>query len=125
MMYTNKQLAQVIVEASENNDVSKVSKGIIELLSDQGELHRMVDVISEIENVWKDKYGIGTIIIESAEKISDELRSTLEKISKGAEVQEKINKGLIGGAKLRIDDKVIDGSIQGHLKQLKRTLQES
>lgn len=125
MIYTNRQLAQAIIETSENNSVSKVSNSIIQLLSEHGELYRMQDIISEIENAWRDRYGIGTISIESTEKISDELRKKIYSIAKGAEIHEKINKDLIGGVKLKIDDKVIDGSIQGHLKQLKRTLQES
>ena len=65
---------------------------------------------------------MATIQVNSAHALSAEALSAIEKIAKGADVTTKVESELIGGAVIRLDDKIIDGSMAGSLKKLTRSL---
>ncbi len=124
MTYTTKQLASVVIDMVEDgkSDVGEVADGLVRLLAEQNDLKRMHDIDRAIEQVWKERFGVATLTIETAHPISVTLKKQLEKISKGAELREVVNADLIGGARLTIDDRVIDGTVSGTLEQLRTTL---
>lgn len=135
MRYTTKQLASVVIDlvdggksglkagsGSAGSDVSEVADGLVRLLSEQNDLKRMHDIDRAIEQVWKERFGVATLTIETAHPISAALKKQIEKLANGAEVREVVSAELIGGAKLTIDDRVIDGTVTGTLEQLRTTL---
>ena len=71
-----------------------------------------------MDAVWAKKFGAATIHVSTAYPLEKDVKTKLEKIAQGAEIQETVDKELIGGAKLRVDEKIIDGSVKGHLDQL-------
>ncbi len=124
MRYSAKQLASVLIDEIDQKkvDVKKVADGLIRLLSDRHELKRVDDVIRAIDQIWRERYGAATITIETSHPISATLRKQLSGIAKGAEVREQVDEELIGGVRIRIDDRVIDGSVAGQMESLKQAL---
>jgi len=127
MKVTDKQLANALVDLIESSKRSKqeVTDGFVAWLAQRSELKRIQNIIRAVDSVWIERKGVATVSIESSHKLSEKLRTSLKKIAKGAEVKESIDEDLIGGAKIRIDNRIIDGSIKGHLAQLTKTLSES
>ncbi len=124
MRYTPKQLATALVETVEKDKTSaqKAAEEVIAILASQQELSRVRDVMQMVEQVWKQRYGAATITIDSAHPLNAHARKKIESLSHGAEIKEEIDATLIGGARVRIDDRIIDASISGQLNQLKSLL---
>ena len=128
MKGSEKILANAFVETAESldgNGLKQAATDLIELLASRKELHRVHALIDAIESVWAERYGASTITIETAYPLTEAIRKQLSEIAKGAEIKESVDRKIIGGARLRVDETIIDGSIQGHLNQLGRTLQEA
>jgi len=127
MKLTSKQLADVFISSLEGKgkgDLAKAAEGFIKLLAQRQELFRVHDIIRQIDSVWKEKFGAANISVETAYPLSNEVVSSLTKAAKGATIHTKVNKELIGGAKIRIDDRLIDGTVAGRLMALKETLSQ-
>lgn len=124
MKYTTKQLASVVIDLieQEKRDVTEVTDGLVQLLSEQHDLKRMHDLDRAIEQIWKERNGVATLTIETAHPLSSALKKKLEQLAKGAELREIVSPELIGGARLTIDDRVIDGTVTTTLDQLRTTL---
>ena len=123
MTLSPKQLAEVVVgSADKGTKATEIVQWLIKHLAEEQALDKMTEVLRAIDDVWKDRYGAANITVETAYPISEELRKVLNSIAKGASVNEKVDESLIGGAKLRIDDKIIDGTISGTLNSLKQRL---
>lgn len=128
MKRTQQQLTRVLIDSLDGatkSQVEAVATEFVSLLASRGELHRVRQVIEAVEGVWREKYGAATITIETAHKISEVLRKKLESLAPGAQLKERIRPELIGGAKLRIDEVIIEGSIQGHLSRLNQALRNA
>lgn len=124
MRYTPKQLARALIETCEQKgvDIDKAADGVVALLAQQRELARVRDVMEAVEHVWKQKYGAATVTIQTAHPLTAALHRKIEEAAAGAEVRSSVNQQLIGGARVRVDDRIIDGSITGKLEQLKSVL---
>ena len=126
MKKTETQLACTLVDQLDGADektVKAVAQDLVQALAERRETHRVRGLIDALERAWADRYRAATITITTAYPISTTLRTSLLKIAHGAEIREKVEEDLIGGARLRVDEKIIEGSIQGHLRQLARTLE--
>lgn len=127
MQYSSKQFATVLLEACERepDQITQISQAFIRLLVEKQAIDQVRDVAQSIEQLWKERYGAATVWMTSAHPLSQKARAELLKHIAGAELHEQVNPGLIGGASLRIDDRIIDGSIAGQLAALKSQLQTS
>lgn len=123
MRYTPKQLAELLIDLCETKQqsVSDITDAFISLMAEHQYMEQLRDVVEAIESVWKERYGAATITIESAHPLTTALKKKLSALAKGAELKEVVDGSLIGGARVRIDDRIIDGSIAGYLSQLKHT----
>jgi F-type H+-transporting ATPase subunit delta len=125
MKADSKQLATILVDqthgASESTTKDNVKK-FVTFLAQHNLLDQWREIEASIHNVWKEKYGASVISVTSAHEITDETRKALDTIASGAEIKERVDDRLIGGAVIRIDDKRIDGSITGKLRRLKMEL---
>jgi len=125
MKITPKKLAALFVDSAEHateHQRKELADTLVTFLKARGELKRLKDVIRAIDQIWIEKHGMATLIIESAHPLTESLKKSVEKLASGAEVKEIVNPSLIGGAKLRIDERIIDGSLKGALEQLTVTL---
>ena len=67
------------------------------------------------------------VTVQTASPLTEDrlvkLKKKLEKLTKKkVEIETEINKDIIGGMIIRIENKIIDGSITNHLKNLKKSL---
>ena len=128
MKLTTKQLAHAFVEIAEGKkgkDLEQAAKSFVELLAERGKLVLYRDIVAAVDIIWKEKYGAANINIQSADPLSKVAKEALEKQANGATITEEVQKDLIGGAKLRIDDRIIDGTIKGSLDLLKQRLSQA
>lgn len=125
MKRTEKQVARALVDALDgatDAQIEAAAAQLVSLLVLRVEVHRVPRVIEALEDAWRERYGAATVTIETAHPLSTALKKRLETLAPGAELKEKVRPEIIGGAKLRIDETVIDGSIEGQLVRLKQVL---
>lgn len=103
--------------------VDAIAREFVEFLKAHGHLHRVRDIIRAIDQVWQEHFGAATISVASAAPLSDRARQALEKAAKGAAVTETVDPTLLGGARIRIDDRLLDGSVAAQLDRLRRSLE--
>ncbi len=120
-----KPLAQKIVdELAELKpaDVEKEMVKIIAFLQERNLLGRWRELEKEIHSAWRNKFGASRVTVLSAHELSKAAKKQLEDLVNGAELIERVDERLMGGAVIRIDDRRLDGSIIGALQRLKNTL---
>ncbi len=106
---------------------SKWVKNLLFLLVDKRR-ERMLDNLPDVfKGVAGKIRGVIPVKIQTAIALNEErlgkLKKNLEKLTKKkVEIETEINKDIIGGMIIRIENKIIDGSITNHLKNLKKNL---
>lgn len=94
------------------------------LLCDRGRIHTLKDCISDYKKLTDAADGLSTAEVVSAVELTDNekaaLKSKLEKAcGHRVELDCSVDKSLIGGVRVTVDGKVIDGSIKQKLHELK------
>lgn len=118
MRYSAKQLASALIDTAQKHTAPGAANALIALLAKAGELRQVRAIAEAVELVWKQRYGAATVTVETAHPLTAALRRRLEAVARGAELRETVDPSLIGGARVRVDDRVVDGTIAGYLKQL-------
>ncbi len=116
-----RQLARTYVEMTEgksSKETERIAAACVEFLAARHELPQWRDVVRHIDGVWKEKHGVANVVVTSAHPLSKEARKILEKAAAGATLTENVDPTLIGGARVHIDDRIIDASIAGSLAAL-------
>ncbi|ODS31194.1 MAG: F0F1 ATP synthase delta subunit [Candidatus Scalindua rubra] len=90
-------------------------------------LDSLPDVFKEVAGRIK---GVTHVKVQTAFPLTDskiiKLKGNLEKLmKKKVELETEINKDIIGGMVIRIGNKIIDGSVTNHLKNLKKNLSKT
>jgi F0F1-type ATP synthase delta subunit len=116
MKYKNSDYAKALAEILSNDkkiDGKKLFNGLVKLLERQGKLKKAKDIINLARFSLAKKQGKKLVVLESARKLSASQRESLSKfIEKGDIVEEKINRELIAGIKIIIDnEKQLDQTI--------------
>jgi F0F1-type ATP synthase delta subunit len=117
MKVTTKQWTSALESACEGKTGTQLETTVgefVRLLARRGELGRVREVIRRLTTV---------VVAETAHPLKPAMRKAIEAAA-AAPVTEIVNPDLIGGMRLRINDRVLDGSIAGQLERLKRTLAE-
>jgi len=120
-----KQFARILIEAVEgrkSEDVTAIIKEFVNILKEKQMLDKWRDIERAIHTIWKEKYGASSIKILSAHTLNDETRKMINSIAPGADLKERVDEQLIGGAVIRIDDTRIDGSVVGKLQNWKHVV---
>ena len=80
-------------------------------------------IISEFEKYSKKQAGIIEIEIQSARKLDEKTLSGIKRVfGDNVEASESIDESLLGGVRVRTEDKILDGSLKTQLKNLRRDL---
>lgn len=108
-------------------DASPMIVNFIMLLIDKGRISLLKGIIEHFQDMVREAKGIIEVQVYTALELTAALEAKLaEKLKKltekEVELKVQVDPGLIGGMKLRIGDKVIDGSIQTHLERIKENL---
>lgn len=120
-----KKFAQAFVEAADGQGVKEVEKIAAQFVSYLAKNRLLIhwrEIVRRIDGVWREKYGVANVSVKSAHSLSEKSRRALEKLAQGAEISETVDPELIGGAIIRVDDRIIDGSVLGALNNLKQVL---
>lgn len=127
-LLSNRKLADILVAQCEDvtrAELTKIINAFVQELKSRGWMHRWRDIEYEIHGAWKRKYGAANMTIVSAHPLAAALRKSIEGAAPGADIVERVDERLMGGAVIRIDDRRIDASVAGSLQRLKLHLEKS
>jgi len=127
MKITPKQYAISLYESTKNVDEVEINKRIkrfINILKKNNDLSLVDKIIDKFHECYREERNISKIEITSNAKMDSAiLNKIIHKFNNQIEVEEKINKSLIGGMVIKInDDTLIDGSVKRKLKELEKSL---
>src|SRR3989338_3734827 len=119
-MKTNaKQLARGLfaeIQARGASDLDDVTGAFVKYLADRHELSLWREVIRALDAVWKEEFCVANVSVVSAFELPKELKKALEEKFAGVSVTSTVANDVLGGASVRIDDRVIDGTIRARLQ---------
>lgn len=124
----NKDDKKKIVEDTFAGRISDDLLGLLVTVVDKGHIINIRDILMHFIKLVKKKKNIGEASVTSAIDLSDEQKSNIEKRLLETTAYDKIettyavDKDLIGGLVIRIEDRVVDSSIRTKLDKLSKTL---
>ncbi len=116
---------KIILDKIFTGKVHKLTLAIIEIVTRKNREALLPTIAHEFHNAYNDFKGIQKATITSTIVLDKELRDEIGEIVKKLgdkkiiELEEKVDKDLIGGFILNVGDKQIDASISSKLKALK------
>ncbi len=110
-------------------DFSQEIREFLKLIIRKRRVEEACDIADYFEAFYYGEQGIEEGLITTARPLDDKtlfaIQRKLEiKLGKKLKLEIKIDRGLIGGIKARVGNKVIDGSVKSKLAQLKEHLME-
>ncbi|HMJ69191.1 MAG TPA: ATP synthase F1 subunit delta [Cyclobacteriaceae bacterium] len=120
-----------ILEAIFQGKVTSLTMAFIDILTRKNREPLLVEIANEFHNAYNAHKGIGKASVTTTIAMDEKTRSQFETIvkkladRKEVELEEKIDKELIGGFILNVEDKQIDASIRNSLKKLKLKFSEN
>jgi len=120
---TDKKLA--VLKELFTGKLNEVTDAYIRLITHKKREKYLVEIAEEFLNQYKIKKNIITASITSASGLDDTARKTVISLVKGngtneVVLQEKIDKNIIGGFIIRVEDKQVDTSVSRKLSLLQR-----
>ncbi len=96
----------------------------MKLMVERGYAPYLRECFAEYEDIYLDRHGIIRARVETAAELSDEqqqaLRKKLEAYSKKkVEMSVSVNPSLIGGVRVMLDGKLLEGSVKARLDKLR------
>jgi F-type H+-transporting ATPase subunit delta len=98
------------------------------LLVDRHRENEIIDVASEFSELANEERGVEAANVFSVRPLTDDERTALsvsfaKKIGKKSlQIENIVDTDLLGGIKIRIGNRIFDGSLRGKLDRLERTL---
>lgn len=95
-----------------------------------GRARLIPDTISEYDRLCDLKYGIVRAVATTAVPMPESRRRTLEaaleaRTGKDVQIQYVTDPSVLGGIRIEMDGVLMDGTVQGRLKQLKNVMEQS
>lgn len=121
-----RQYAKALYEATKDaskQQLGQILDNFLLMLQKDNKIKKAEYIIEEFVRYAKKAEGIKEIEIESARKLDSTTVEKIKRIFDGkAEVTQTINKGIIGGLRIKVDDMIFDASIKKQLNRLKNNL---
>lgn len=98
---------------------------VIPFLTELKRMHKLPDsaaFLRILERVWGEMFGPKEVSLVTAHRIPVALKEKIAEALPNAEVRAVIDPRLIGGAVLRMDDRILDSSVVGTLERMKKNL---
>ena len=115
MKYKIIEYAKALAEILSDKDFNEkqIIQGFLRVLERQSDIKKAKEIITATKILLAKKIGKKSVFFESARKLSDGQKKMLSKfVEEGDIVEEKINKELIAGVKIIIDnEKQLDQTI--------------
>lgn len=122
----HRKLAEALIDACEGASgkaqVASIMKAFVKELAERGLVSEWRGIEHELDGAWRRKYGAANVTVVSAHPLTASLRKEIETHAPGADLVERVDERLMGGAVIRIDDRRIDASVAGTLQRLKSHL---
>ncbi|OIO19568.1 MAG: ATP synthase F1 subunit delta [Candidatus Magasanikbacteria bacterium CG_4_10_14_0_8_um_filter_32_14] len=126
MKISNRQFAEALYELTiglVEKDLDTTLEAFVKFLSKNRRLKQGNNIIVEFEKIAKKKQGIIEIEITSARKLDKDIVEKIkESFAKQVEAVEKIDESLIGGVRVKLEDRILDASVRMQLINLKKSL---
>jgi F-type H+-transporting ATPase subunit delta len=123
---TNLQFAKALYEVTKGlpeKNLPEAIKQFFLVLQKNNKIKKIEYIIDEFIRYSKKQSGIKTIKIESVQKVNENVVEKIKKLfGQTAEVSNIINKELLGGMKITVDDTAYDASVKTQLQRLKQSL---
>ena len=123
---SNKQYAQALYEITKGKtgaDLKHMLNAFVELLVRDRRLKQAGNIIAEFVKYAKKQEGIVELGITSARKLDDKTVDHIKNIfGKKVEATQDVDENLIGGVKVKMEDRILDGSLRTQLLNLKNKL---
>ncbi|EKD43102.1 MAG: ATP synthase F1, delta subunit [uncultured bacterium] len=123
---SNKQFASALCEITEGlkgERLRETIKQFVLLLVKYHKLKQGARIIVEFEKYAKKQAGVVEIEITSARKLSETTLNHIKKIfGEHTESVENVDEALLGGMKVKTEDKILDASLKTQLNILKQKL---
>ena len=120
-----------IIEDTFGNRVSDEITGLMVMVVEKEHISNILDILNYFIKLVKKQKNIGVASVTSAVDLSDSQKAAIEQklIETTAydtmEIEYSVDKSLIGGLVIRIEDRVVDSSIKTKLDKLSKTLSKS
>lgn len=98
---------------------------VVPFLAELKRMHKLPDsaaFLRVLERVWGEMFGPQEVSLVTAHRIPPALKERIAEALPHAEVRAVIDPRLIGGAVLRMDDRILDSSVVGTLERMKKSL---
>ena len=102
--------------------------GLMVMVVEKGHVNELISILNYFVKQVKKVKNIGVATVASAVELSDSQKQAIEKrliettVYESMEVDYSVDKSLIGGLVIRIEDRVVDSSIKTQLENMSRTL---
>ena len=108
--------------------VSDELTGLIAMVVEKGHVGQLISILNYFVKQVKKEKNIGVATVASAVELIDSQKQAIEKrliettVYDTMEIEYSVDKSLIGGLVIRIEDRVVDSSIKTKLENMSRTL---
>ena len=121
-----KQEKKDLIEKSFNEKISVDAKNLLKLLVDKGRMDYITEIAEDYFHLANENLNICEGLIESVRPIDEtrikELETLLAKNGQTVVLKQKINKSLISGFRITLNNEVIDGSMKSKIDQMQDLL---
>jgi F-type H+-transporting ATPase subunit delta len=109
------------------NDIQKLTLSLLDMVVKNGREKFLPAIAREFIHETKEFNGITETVLTTAVKVDDKIKKQITDLISGifktkVELKEVIDKGIIGGFVLRIEDNYIDASISNKLRKIEKEL---
>ena len=117
-----------IVTETFDGRVADELTGLIAMVVEKGHVSKLIAILTYFVKQVKKEKNIGVAKVASAVELSDAQKKAIEQkliettIYETMEIDYSVDKSLIGGLVIRIEDRVVDSSIKTKLENMSRSL---
>lgn len=116
-----------LIENIFEDKISQELMNFIYILIDKNRENLFAEMAEKYEKLYYDDEGIVKVSATTATPMREEAKNRLrdvlaEKLNKDIELSSEIDEDLIGGVKLEMEGKLIDGTVKGKLNSMARAL---
>ena len=132
MKFSAKQYAEALYDSLEGTnpqDLDLVLNNFVEVLATNNDIKLFPEIENEFHKLELEKKGVKQVEVTTSHPLTKEnernIIEELNKLVKGdVELKKKIDERILGGVVIRMDDQMIDASVQNELNNLKQELSE-
>lgn len=117
----------LVDEIVKSGKVSELTGNLLCVLTEKGRMNCFAGIVKRFRELYNDKFKLAEITVTTSAPLSDEMKSKIaEKMSKiigkSVTINERIDKGIIGGIIIDHGSRRYDGSIKARLNELTKEL---